>query len=236
MYELTDWNCRLLPGGLFPELSASQNADAIKWLQSRYHFSRFCMMADYDCKKESVTEFILKRDRALRLLRDALPENTKLIAAGSALLVTDLSTVAELDRLTLPSGRFLPLSMPIGAYADWMDTELNRLLYKRHLSPLFLSFERCILLYSPEIVKKLLRVPHAAFQFGFHTLADPKITRVMSALLEKRTTVLLGSGLGAPQKLSTFDFDYYREQAKVNLDVADIQQLFHISHVFYRED
>ena len=192
------------------------------------------MMADYDASKESVSAFLLRRDRSLGILQSRLPAELTLIASGGVLLSPNVSEVNDLNRLTFSKDMPLPISMPLGAYADWMDTELNHLLYKRHFSLMFLSFERCILLYPPETVQKLLRIPHAVYQFGFHALAETKAVKCISALLENGATVLFGSGINTPEKLSTFDLDHYVASAKSHLDRSEIQQIFHHSHTFYR--
>ena len=150
-----DWNCRLLPTGFFPEEAARKNAEAITQMQERFGFGSFCMMADFDHTKESVSEFFLRHKHSLSLLKDYLPHTIKLFSGAAALLSPALSEVNDLSRLKLCKTEYLPLSMPVCAYAEWMDTELNHLLYKSHHALLFLSFERCMLLYPREITEKL---------------------------------------------------------------------------------
>jgi hypothetical protein len=63
--------------------------------------------------------------------------------------------------------------MPICDYADWIDFELNRLLYRAHFKRLlFTSFDICINLYPGDVLEKLMRIPHSVFQFHYHALAD----------------------------------------------------------------
>ncbi len=234
MNQWIDWNCRLLPTGLFPEQAAQANAQAIHQMHERYGFSRFCMMADFDHTKESVSEFLLRRDRSLSLLKHALPTPSGIhLSAGCAVLLSPrVSEVRDLARLKLCKTEYLALSMPLCAYADWMDTELNHLLYRQRLPLLFLSFERCMLLYPQDITEKLLRIPHAVFQFAFKSLCDKRVINTVARILEKGGTVLLGSAINSFEKLFGFDFDYYAQCAAQNLDVADFQHLLHQSHTF----
>jgi hypothetical protein len=98
--------------------------------------------------------------------------------------------------------------MPLTEYDDRIDLELNQLLYKRKITPLFLSFELCAILYPKEIVEKLLRIPYAAYQFNYKALQNPEICRMIFSLLSK-STVLLGTSLNRPEKIEFYEFSHY---------------------------
>lgn len=226
--KLTDGCCRLVPDALLcPERAAS----AIKELHTRFGLNRFYMASDYCAERESVTAFRLRTDRAITSLRTALPKNVRLFSMAAIQLTPDLSQNAELARLQLKDSGYLPLSLPLTSYADWIDTELNRLLYKRHMSPLFLSFELCMILYPSDVIEKLMRIGNAAFQFGYKSLCDPSVCRVISTLLHRGAPVLLGTSASSPEKVNALDLDYCLSCALHHLKSVDYQYLLEQSRM-----
>ena len=220
--KLTDGCCRLVPdASLTPERAAA----AINDLRTRFGFDRFYLSFDYCADRESVTAFRLRTDRAVSALRKNLPRTVRLIPMAALQLSPALSQNAELERLRLADSGYLPLALPLISYADWIDTELNRLLYKRHLSPLFLSFELCTVLYPPDVIEKLTRIGNAAFQFGYKSLCDPAVCKIISTLLRRGNPVLLGTSANTPEKVNAFDLAYYRECAFRHLKSADYRSL-----------
>ncbi len=226
--KLTDGCCRLVPDAV---LSPERAASAIEELHTRFGLNRFYMASDYYAERESVTAFRLRTDHAITSLRAALPRTVRLLPMAAVQLTPDLSQNAELARLRLKDSGYLPLAMPLTSYADWIDAELNRLLYKRHMSPLFLSFELCMILYPSDVIEKLMRIRNAAFQFGYKALCDPSVCRVIATLLRRGAPVLLGTSLSTPEKVNALDLDDCLACALHHLKSVDYQRLLEQSRV-----
>ncbi|MBQ9784588.1 MAG: hypothetical protein IJW29_03710 [Clostridia bacterium] len=221
MEKLTDWSCRLVPDALS---GAAPAAAAIADLHARFGFDRFYVTMDYYDTRESVTAFRMRHDRAMEDMRALLGRSVRLYPLAAIQLSPTLAEEREIERLLLPDGH-LPIALPLSAYADWIDTALNRLLYKRHLSLLLLSFELCTVLYPPDVIQKLMRIPGAAFQFGYKSLCDPNVCRVIAALLRRGAPILLGTSLNAPEKCAAFDLDEYLAGAAQHLNDAELRRL-----------
>ena len=230
-----DWNCQLLPQIRAGVSTPQETLEALSVLQ-RYGIDHFCFMPEFSHVLEPVSRFLLRRDRAAEHLRSLLPPRVKVRVAASVRMETGLHLTEGLDRLCFTKQGHLALKMPIADYADWIDFEINRLLYRVHFTRLlFTSFDRCMVMYPTDILDKLMRIPHAVFQFHYHALADADARSLMVKLLRQNQTVLLGSEVNTLGKTYFFDFPYYLESAKKYMSVADFQTILRQNQNFWRK-
>ncbi|MBE6589974.1 MAG: hypothetical protein E7643_07325 [Ruminococcaceae bacterium] len=216
MNPCTDWNCKLHTHEHHTALS-----DSLLLMHERFAIKRFCFMTEYDPSTSSLASFRIQRERFLSSLRESLPASFKINYTAAVRLTPHLSEVAELNRLTATADSLLPIVLPLESYTDWMDKELNHLLYKRHMKPLFLSFELYPILYPLDVTERLLRIPDAAYQFNYKAFANPSSARMISTLLQRGATVLLGTASNSVEKLLHYEYDYYLELAKEVLSPSE---------------
>lgn len=226
MNYFVDWSCGLLPRMRGCIETPEEAALAISLLYTRQGFNRFFATPTYDSEREPVSHFLLRRDRAKEELAVLLPRGCRLAAGASVLLNPSLHEVDGLERLLLPNGR-LPISLPLTEYGDWIDLELNRLLYRRKYKLLFLSMERSVALYPADFIERLLRIENAIFGFHFRALTDPDCCRVITALLHRNRTVLLGTGVDSVDACYAYDRSCYLD--RTHLHPTDLQVLLRAS-------
>ena len=231
--HVTDWNCRLLPRTGSSPSSVRASAETLQALHAHYGIDRFCMMPEWEPQRLPLSVFLLRRRLAFDALSEQLPQSIRLRLGATALLSPELCCEERLGDLTLFSHEYLALQFPICDYADWMDTEINRLLYRRHFKLFFTAFERCVLLYRPEILEKLMRIPAAIYQFNYRALEEERVCSVISSLLSENRTVLLGSGLCEPDRVKQVVFPQYEKSAKAGLALADYQTLLRQNERFW---
>ena len=234
MGYVVDWNCHLLPG-MGEGVTLSEAVSAISHLNDKYEMNHFCMMPDYDCTKEPISVFLLNRYFANQELRKNISKTIKIKLAGRALLTPDLHKTDGLESLLFSSYGYFPIRLPISSYDDWIDYEINRLLYKRHFKLLITSFELCLILYPPEIIKKLLRIPNAAFQLSYKSLTEKGAQKAVSMMLHNNSKILLGTGINSLDKAYQYDLLYYDELAKNKMATADYQTLLRQNHLFWKK-
>ena len=109
-------------------LRPEQAAEALRALRDRCGFRDIYLTPEYDCELESVPMFLLRRDHALRELRELLPQDCRVHAACCAVLRPGLSQTPALHRLRLPGTDCLPLRLPFLPDQPGIPQELNRLL------------------------------------------------------------------------------------------------------------
>lgn len=226
-----DWHSHLLPGIHETLTDPNESANAILYLYENQSIRTFCMMPTFFPFRDSVAAFLLRRDRAMERLACALREKPpknyyssespripriRLLFGASVALESGCYEVEQLSKLAVPFNgiKFLPIRLPALEFADWIDFEINRLLYRTNVRLWFTSFEFVCKYYPPEITKKLCRISDAIYQFGYRSLEDKTVQHVIKSLLERRATVLLGTSLNCLEKSYRCDLSYNLSIAK----------------------
>ena len=230
---LTDWNCRLLLHGDPLLGDDAELSRALFLCVERFGIKRFCMMPTFDPEAESAAGFLLRREHAKERLLPLLPSGARLRMGASVLLTPGLHAEQDLHKLTLPASHYLPLDLPIGEWADWMDLEINRLLYRAKQRLLFLSVERYPIFYPKDVLERLMRIPGAVYQFNYRALADPASIALIRTLVSRGTTVLLGTAVEDPYKLGFYEMEHYLTSANTSLSRAELSSLLQGAHLFW---
>ncbi len=226
-----DWSCGLLPRMRGCIETAEEGAQALSLLHTRLGFNRFLAAPTYDSQREPVSHFLLRRDRAAEDLCALISKPCKLALGASVVLNPSLHEVDGLEKLLVGGGR-LPITLPLTEFDDWIDLELNRLLYRCKYKLLFLSMERSIALYPADCIEKLLRIEDATFQFNFRALTDPACCHIIQALLHRNRTVLLGTGIDSIDACYAYDRACYLDRC--DLHPADLQVLLRTSNTAWQ--
>lgn len=235
MNGFIDWNCHLLSDKHEVINSPRDTLDTISFLQAYRGFHTFCMMPAFYPSVDSVPMFLRRREKAIEAVlslysqdcsagTNSLQEPLKLLAGARVCLEKDVHNVEYLKRLSIPYGnyRYLAIQLPMTPFEDWIDFELNRILYKLELKLIFLSFERCCILYSDGILEKLYRIPNAIFQFNYRSLSMPRIRDVIKVLLRANATIIFGTALDSEYKACRYALNDYLDTAADELGNDDI--------------
>ena len=234
MAYLSDWNFQILSSLSGDIADISLTLRSMQYSYEAFGIRKFLLLAPYEFDRP-LSLHLLMWDSYCKELKKALPKPLILQTASRTTLREGLSGNDGLERLLHKQSGYLPLFLPISAYEDWMDAELNRLLYTRHIKPLFLSFELALILYPNEIVEKLMRISSAAFQFGYKSLIDPKVQQVVKSLLQSKKPVLLGTGWNAFDKCLAEDLLGEIDAAKLAFSKAEWDTLLKDSRAFGRQ-
>lgn len=234
MEHLVDWNCHLMPGMREHVTDPNETIQTMQLLLERFAFTHFCFMPEYDCTREPVSVFLLRLFRAKELLKNTVkPKMLVWHFQPCAMLAQNLHLTDNLMKLTTKVGVYLPIHMPIADYSDWIDFELNRLLYQRKVKLWFVAFEQCVLLYPPEIIEKLINIQNAIYQFTYKSLINPDIAQVVKKLVKNNKTVLFGSMVDCLERAYQFDFPYYEKTALELLTPAVYQTVIRQNRYFW---
>ena len=201
MKQLVDWNCHLLP--MMGEwIRSPQDArEALVRLNARTGIRRFCMMAEFDCEKESLPCFLLERDRAVRELKTVLPEGCRIIPGGYVRLRPGVSEIRGVTKLCLPRSDLLPVLLPWNGMTQADALEWNRILYHLPVRPLY--------------------------QFNYLSLTQPEIRFALRVLSVRQATVLFGTAVSSPGAAAYYDFRSAMEAASAAFGAARCEALLH---------
>lgn len=207
-------------------LRPEQAAEALRALRDRCGFRDIYLTPEYDCELESVPMFLLRRDHALRELRELLPQDCRVHAACCAVLRPGLSQTPALHRLRLPGTDCLPLRLPFLPDQPGIPQELNRLLYHSRYRLLLMSFDSYAAFYSPEALERLAALPRTAYQLGYQALIHPPMRRLLKAMLSLGAPILFGTGVNSLQKACYYEFDAYIRAAAEAFSEPEREVLF----------
>lgn len=232
---LSDWNCRLIPYA-DPLLENRDDLQtAFLHCTEQFGIKRFCLMPEYNSRSESVSLFLLRQERMRERLSGLLPKGSRARVGVSVPLCPGLHETLHLGRLCMKGSHCLPIQLPIGPYEEWMDLELNRLLYRSKHRLLFLSFDRFPIFYSADILERLMRIPHAVYQFSYRSLTDPRACVLLRELYDKNATVLFGTGMDSLEKACFYEMDHYLEAGQKTLSTRCLDELLQRSHLFWND-
>ena len=237
-----DWHSHLLPGIHETLTDPDESANAILHLYENQSIRTFCMMPTFFPFRDSVAAFLLRRDRALERLAFALRKNApmnyfssasprvpriRLLHGACVALESGCYEMDQLNKLAVPFNgiKFLPIRLPSLEFDEWIDFEINRLLYRTNVHLWFTSFEFVCKYYPFEIIEKLCRISDAIFQFGYRSLEDKNVQLVIKSLLERRATVLLGTSLNCLEKSYRCDLSYSLSIARTAFTDFEYQSL-----------
>ena len=234
MEHLVDWNCRLLPEMRGLVSDSNESIEAMRMLYERFGFTHFHLMPEYDCTREPVSIFMLRYDRAIKKLQANVNlKEFHIRFHPCVMMAQDLHLTEGLEKLLIKNGNYLHIHLPISEYADWIDFEINRLLYKRNFNLWFTSFEQCVLLYPSEVLERLLNIKGSVYQFAFKSLSNPKVAQAIKKLVKSNRTVLLGTAVDCLERAYQFDYTFYEEQAASLLTPAVYQTVLRQNRYFW---
>ncbi len=231
-----DWNCGLFPRGLDAMSPPSYPSiyDGLTVLRDRFHIKRFCFSALYDPHYESVNAHLLRRYRTEERTKNALSDMKLKMKMMSVVPLTEgLSQVPDLDRLYVFGGTHLPVTLPIYGMCDWLDLELNSMLYKSKHKLFFTSFDRAFGLYPREFVEKCIRISKAVFQISFSSLANKPFAYMVRAAIREKVPFLLGSELQTGADACFYEFDYYMQCAEQHLTRQTLERLLELNYQYW---
>lgn len=227
-----DHNCQLLPSATNGIVTAAACIDALTLLRDQHQFSGFRLTATYDLYREPISVFLLRQSKLVKEISEIAPKTLNISFATQARLYEGLSSENGIELLSFPRHGYLPIFLPLSSCEDWIDLEINRLLYQNGFRLLFMNFELYLILYPDQVIEKLLRIPSAAYQFNYKSLCQGHVCKVIKELLQKKVPVLLGTALNQTDKIYFYEQKTYLEAARLTFSPIEYQQLLYWNHHF----
>ena len=228
MNRLTDWNCGLLPDGLELIGNAKDAASGIRILSERTGILRFCFLPVFDPQEESLSGFLLKRDRAFRTLSDLLPSGLRLIPSARMMLPSDgvLPNDPKLKKLCIPGTDCLPITFFLWDDPRSIENRLAWLVRHSGFSILLPSAERIFSVFPRDVADRIFGLPGMVYQFSYSALRDENILKLLDQLLSRKAPILFGSSVKTPAEAARFDLAYDLELARTHFDRFAFETLF----------
>ena len=150
----------------------------------------FIFTYDLDIANRSPAEGL----RTLRTLKPYLHRfqlrDTRIYTAANILLDQDVARNQDLLNFTLPHTDRIFVSLPIFTGHEWLEADLSHLIYRKHLQPLFTSFERNAITYSEDMLERFSRLPNTVFCLDTNYLFSLRSQSKVTSLLYKNCHIL----------------------------------------------
>lgn len=182
---------------------------------------RIFLAREYDTSI-TVKAHIRRESHYFAAARKSLCPRMKIVPIHTITLFKGISAFEDLDALALKTstGAFLYIKVPFGIDQDTLASELHNIIYKRKLTPVFVSTETLQQFCTERMFQTVLAVPNAVYQISYSHLAGNKSAcELLKFLVSKRKNVILGSGTdfdACPYK----NIDFYIKQ--ISYAVKDI--------------
>ena len=110
----------------------------------------------YHRERHTITDFSERMRKLKADIRKIRPRGMKLIVCPEVSLTEGIADDPALSRLTANRSEYLFVNLPLFHCDDWMDTDLNRILFQKHCRPIFTGFESNMKTYSSEQLERLI--------------------------------------------------------------------------------
>ena len=135
-----DFDTLIISNNDFSESSVKETFALFKSLGIK----NFIFTFDYDRDSKPLSIAISKFRTLKPYLLSLAPHGVRVYTSFNVIMSEGLVCDPSFNRLSLGHSNRIFLSIPYFDYADWIESDMNRLLYKNKLKPTFVSIERCL--------------------------------------------------------------------------------------------
>lgn len=159
---------------------------------------------------DSVGYFVRMRNRVFRSVKSSVPRGIAATLAAEVVMYPGCFNDPEITRLAFGIARCMICSLPFPIYNDEIFKDINKLVYRIGIIPIFAEFNRYLLFYPEDIIRKLLNVPGAAFQFNVRSLDYKDTVKFVMSLISSGKHVLFGTGARRAGRYEADTGDHFR--------------------------
>ena len=152
---------------------------------------KFIVTIDVDPLRASQYDVLNKyRDFKQAVLTQARPRSSIIRVAPSVLLEKDISLDPFLQRLRLSRTNKIFIRSPLLQDKSWTPEQLNYLLYKQKLKPIFVNFEYNLLSPDHEYRDQLYRIEKAAYCLDINFMTKKLSEKHLKHALREDLTII----------------------------------------------
>lgn len=153
----------------------------------------FVFIHDFDFRSDNLTLTLNKFKSYSEHLTKLSPRKSHIKVCANLPLIDDSVENSDLSRLKI-SKKDNSIFVSIPTFQDTSDnrfaTNLNKLLYRRNLFPIFTSFEYQLKSAPSDFLNKLLSVKNCGFAFDINFLFAPQTSNLHATLLSSNIHIL----------------------------------------------
>lgn len=202
---ICDFNCKIFDTNRF---DISEKANDTFYLQEKFQsdlnvldkhsiHNLVCYVRHYE---EQNVQNTLDRINAFRhFINGAIKPETlkkfKIYIYPKLFLSANSPYIKNISKLTVRDHNRIFLELPLLPQPEYIDEALNKILYNCRLIPAFTDFQNYNIIYSKNLIDKLIRIHNAAFQFSINKINNTDNIELVKRIINNGNTVLLGTGV-----------------------------------------
>lgn len=210
-----DYHSHILPRMDDGAEDTAQSLEMIKSLKAQ-GVDRIISTSHFYAHRESVDNFLSRRERRLEELLGANPAITDIIPGAEVAIERDLSEKKELEKLTVGDSGFILLELPYRPYSGWMTEEILEIQFGLGLKPIIAHLNRYISTYSSSQINDILSLSGVLFQFNNEVFHSRRDTAFLLKLIKNDYPVVFGSDTHNMDKRAP-NFDIFEKVMKKKL-------------------
>lgn len=189
----TDYHVHLLPNMDDGPALCKEALELLEGLENLLGITRFCATSHYRPHKESVLEYIARREKSYAELSSFTKERFDIILGAEIYLERGISQLENIELLTYTGTPYMLLELPSGEFEPWIFEEIYNLCVGKKIIPVFAHIERYFCYYPKYAQEKILSLPNAIFQFTLCDLVNRTERKIFKSLHKAGYPVALGS-------------------------------------------
>ncbi len=212
---MIDFHCHILPSVDHGSSGIETSLTQLK-LAEKYGITTVVCTSHFYPYRESVEEFLTRRDDGFKTLSEHNTYNIRLIKGAEVMLTMDLAEKKDVKKLCIEGTSSMLVEMPDMIHSTWIYDVLLRLRDEK-ISPIIAHIDR----YPDDVVENLLDME---FRVQVNAVAFKNFLkrRKMMDLVENRFIHVLGSDIhGANEKAYK---DFLKAKAKLGVYFEKMQK------------
>lgn len=171
------------------------------------------MYTNFYSDKESIPVCVRRIRKQCMSLTAAYRETSKEKVSPVVYLTPDLIKNPDFVRLSVAykNNSYIFIELPYTRELDWLTSALHSIVFSMKLLPVFVRFERYVIIYPEHIVKKLLSVPKASYIFSMSFIDGKRSRQLFSSMVKADLPVFVGSASLEFNRIERFYADSQRE-------------------------
>lgn len=180
-----DFDTLLICNNCFDEESVKFTLDFFKDVGIR----KFIFTYEFDCTVKPMSFAIQKFKTLKPYLQLLAPRGVRIYTAFDVIMSDGIVFDPSFKRFTMGHSNRVFIDLPFYNYENWLESDMNHLLYKNKLKPAFTSFERIGDIYEPAMLDRFMTIKNAIFCMDVNYLTSIQATSNVKKLILQGATI-----------------------------------------------
>ena len=181
-----DFNTILVSNNDFSESSVKETFALFKSLGIK----NFIFTFDYDHDSRPIS-FAISKFRTLKpYLSSLAPHGVHIYTSFNVIMSEGFVYEPSFNRLSLGHSDRIFLSLPYFDYEDWIESDMNRLLYKNKLKPTFISMERYLKNDDRNFINRFIAIKNSIIALDVNYITSLDATKTIIDLISRSSMIV----------------------------------------------